>query len=205
MILFYTLLGYIEYPSDVAYPIKLDIRNRDGYPINSGTRSCDRVPDYFGRRKKPDPTGTRPDPNIWCPHTPNIWKISHVLAIPTASNRPSPCYFFSFYSWILWMTTKNNLPQFSDFFEIFSGSNGRNRRRMRTVIDSSEIYSIIFLVKKKIEINFIMSRALVWVAQPKQKKIIVLPTSLKWQFYLCAHFFQCFLPRFKKKILSKLL
>ena len=47
------------------------------------------------------------------------------------------------------MTTKNNLPQFSDFFEIFSGSNGRNRRRMRTVIDSSEIYSIIFLVKKK--------------------------------------------------------
>ena len=149
MILFYTLLGYIEYPSDVAYPIKLDIRNRDGYPINSGTRSCDRVPDYFGRRKKPDPTGTRPDPNIWCPHTPNIWKISHVLAIPTASNRPSPCYFFSFYSWILWMTTKNNLPQFSDFFEIFSGSNGRNRRRMRTVIDSSEIYSIIFLVKKK--------------------------------------------------------
>ena len=38
---------YIEYPSDIAYPIKLDIRN-DGYPINSSTRSCGRVPDYFG-------------------------------------------------------------------------------------------------------------------------------------------------------------
>ena len=58
LILFYTLLGYIEYPSDVAYPIKLDIQNRDGYSINSDTRSCGRVPDYFGRRKKPDPTRT---------------------------------------------------------------------------------------------------------------------------------------------------
>ena len=55
---FNTLLGYIEYPSDVAFPIKLDIRNRDGYPINSGTRSSGRVPDYFGRWKKPDPTRT---------------------------------------------------------------------------------------------------------------------------------------------------
>ena len=57
MILFYILLEYIEYPSDVPYPIKSDIRNHDGYPINPGTRSCGRVPDYFGRRKKPDPTG----------------------------------------------------------------------------------------------------------------------------------------------------
>ena len=54
----YLTRGYIEYPSDVAYPIKLDIRNHDGYPINSGTRSCGWVPDYFERRKKPDPTRT---------------------------------------------------------------------------------------------------------------------------------------------------
>ena len=58
LILFYILLGYTEYSTDIAYPIKSDIRNRDGYPINSGTRSCSRVPDYFGRRKKPNPTRT---------------------------------------------------------------------------------------------------------------------------------------------------
>ena len=44
---------------------------------------------------------------------------------------------------------------------------------MKAVIDSFEIYTINFLMKKKkkIETNFIVSRALFWIAQPKQKKI----------------------------------
>ena len=50
---------HIECPSCVAYPINSDIRSRDGYPIDSDIRSCGRVPDYFGGRRKPDPTGTR--------------------------------------------------------------------------------------------------------------------------------------------------
>ena len=32
--------------------------------------------------------------------------------------------------------------RFLDLFENFSGSNGRNRRRMRTVIDSFKIYMV---------------------------------------------------------------
>ena len=61
--------------------------------------------------------------------------------------------------------------QFSDFLENFAGSNGRNRRGIRAVINSVEIYTV----------NFIMSRADFWVAQPKLKKItiIFLQTSLK--------------------------
>ena len=69
---------------------------------------------------------------------------------------------------MLWVTIKNDLQQFSDFFENLSGSNGRNRREIRAVIDSFETYTINSLMKKKIfETNFIMSRALFWVAQPK--------------------------------------
>ena len=43
--------------------------------------------------------------------------------------------------------------------------------------------------KKIWNYNFIMSRALFWVAQPKQKKIkmIFLPTLLKSQHFLCEH------------------
>ena len=66
------------------------------------------------------------------------------------------------------MTTKNDLQQFSDFFEHFSGSNGRNRREIQAVIDSFETYTINSLMKKTVfETNFIMSKALFWVAQPK--------------------------------------
>ena len=69
---------------------------------------------------------------------------------------------------MVWMTTKNDLQPFSDFLENFSGSNGRNRREIRALIDSFETYTINSLMKKKIfETNFIMSRALFWVAQPK--------------------------------------
>ena len=48
--------------------------------------------------------------------------------------------------------------------------------------------------KNNFKINFIMSRGLFWVAQPKRKKnwIIFLSTSLKWQNTLCANLFQFF-------------
>ena len=50
-------------------------------------------------------------------------------------------------------------------------------------------------MKKKIETNFIIFRALFWAAQPKQKKkIIFLPTLLKWQHSLHANFFSKFFP-----------
>ena len=49
----------IECPSCFAYSINSDIRSRDGYPIDSGIRSCGRVPDYFGGQPKADPSGTR--------------------------------------------------------------------------------------------------------------------------------------------------
>ena len=45
---------------------------------------------------------------------------------------------------------KNDLHQFSDFFENSSGSNGRNRREIRAVIDSFETYTINSLMKKKL-------------------------------------------------------
>ena len=63
---------------------------------------------------------------------------------------------------------KKMTQQFSDFFENFFGNNGRNRRKIQPVMDSFETYTINSLMKKKIfETNFIMSRALFWVAQPK--------------------------------------
>ena len=80
-----------------------------------------------------------------------------------------PYFFFFFFIQVCYgCPQKNDLQQFSDFFENFSGSNGRNRREIRAVIDSFETYTIHFLMKKKIfETNFIMSRALFWVAQAK--------------------------------------
>ena len=72
---------------------------------------------------------------------------------------------------------KDDLQQFPDFFENFFGSHGRNRREIRAVIDSFETYTINSLMKKNIfETNFIVSRALFRVAQPKQ-------TKLKWFFF----------------------
>ena len=47
---------HIECPSCVTYLIYSDIRSRDGYPIDSGIRSCGRIPDYFGGQQKPDLT-----------------------------------------------------------------------------------------------------------------------------------------------------
>ena len=81
-------------------------------------------------------------------------------------------FFFFFFIQLCYGWLQNNdLQQFSDFFETFSGSNGQNRREIRAVIDSFETYTINSLMKKKVfETNFIMSRALFWVAQPKQKK-----------------------------------
>ena len=66
------------------------------------------------------------------------------------------------------MTAKNDLQQFSDFFENLSGSNGRNRPKIWAVIDSFETYTKNSLIEKKFfETNFMISRALFWVAQPK--------------------------------------
>ena len=80
-------------------------------------------------------------------------------------------FFFFFHSSMLWSDDhkKNDLHEFSDFFENFSGSNGRNRREIRAVIDSFETYIIykFFDEKKIFETNSIMSRASFWVAQPK--------------------------------------
>ena len=61
------------------------------------------------------------------------------------------------------------IDQFSDFFENFFGSNVRNRRGMRAVIDSFEIYIINSLMEKKC-LKLISCPKLFRVAQPKQKK-----------------------------------
>ena len=84
---------------------------------------------------------------------------------------------------------------FQIILENLSGSNGRNLQG--AVINSFEIYTINSLMeKKKIETD-VISKALFWVAQPKQKKIeiIVLPTSA-WPYSLGANFFQFFVPFF---------
>ena len=71
---------------------------------------------------------------------------------------------------MLWMTTKNYVYQFSNFLENFFSSNGRNRRKMR-IIDFFEILTRNSLtINKNFETNFGMSRALFWVAEPKEKK-----------------------------------
>ena len=63
---------------------------------------------------------------------------------------------------------KKLLTRIFRFFENFSGSNGRNRREIRAVIDSFETYTMNSLMRKKIfETSSIMSRALFSVAQPK--------------------------------------
>ena len=69
--------------------------------------------------------------------------------------RPSCDHLFLFFivfshPSMLWMITKNDLHQFSHFFENFSGRHGRNYGDMKAVIDSSEIYTINFFIKKKI-------------------------------------------------------
>ena len=79
--------------------------------------------------------------------------------------------------------------QVSDFFEKKFGSNGRNRREMRAVIDFDD--------NKKFETNFIMSKTLFWVAQLKPIKtkknlMIFLPTPLKLPHSLRANFVSVF-------------
>ena len=89
-------------------------------------------------------------------------------------------FFFSFNSSMLWMTTKKWLTTifrflFNFLWQRWSKSSG-NLGRYRFV----KTYTINSLRKKKMfQINFIMSRALFWEAQPKQKKIkmIFLPIS----------------------------
>ena len=118
-------------------------------------------------------------------------------------------YFFFFFIQVCYgWPQKNYLQQLSDFFENFTGSNGRNRREIRAVIDSFEIYTINSLMKKKIfETNFIISRALFWVAQSKWRK-------LKWFFsrLRCNGkipcpliLFQSFFPTYSSKCFSKIL
>ena len=51
---------------------------------------------------------------------------------------------------MLWMNTKKGLTPIFRFFENFPGGNGRNRRGMKAVIDSFEIYTTNSLIKKKI-------------------------------------------------------
>ena len=62
---------------------------------------------------------------------------------------------------------------FQIFKKNFFDNNGRNHRGIRAIIDSFEIYTINSLMKKKFEINFIVSRALFWVAQAKQTRLEV--------------------------------
>ena len=44
---------------------------------------------------------------------------------------------------------------------------------LRTVIKSSEIYTIYSSIKKKLKTNFIMSTVLFRVSQPKRNEIII--------------------------------
>ena len=98
LILFYTLLGYIEYPSHVAYPIKWDIQNRDRYPINSGTR-------LFRATKKTRPDQTRTS-GTRTPLTINIfWKLQFILRV----NITKIC-----------QTTTRNMSQFDFYKEVRS-------------------------------------------------------------------------------------
>ena len=45
---------------------------------------------------------------------------------------------------------------------------------LRPVIDSFEMYTINYFIKKKIGTNFIMSKALFGIARPKKKQKILL-------------------------------
>ena len=90
------------------------------------------------------------------------------------------------------------MTQFSDLKKNFTGSNGRNRRRLRAVIDSFEIYTINSFIKKIIfENNSITSRALFWVVQSKQKKWIF--SQLRWNDHIpyMQMFFKSFLKFFQ--------
>ena len=93
-------------------------------------------------------------------------------------------YYYYYYFWIQvcygWPQKKWLKPMFT-FFGQFLWQQWSYRRGMKAVIDSFEIYTINFLMKKKtkIETNFIVSRALFWIAQPKQKKIFF--SRLRWK------------------------
>ena len=63
------------------------------------------------------------------------------------------------------------------FFENFSGSNGRNRREIRAVIDSFETYTINSLMKKNI-FHHVQSFILGSTTKIKKIKMIFLPYSL---------------------------
>ena len=63
---------------------------------------------------------------------------------------------FFFHSSMLWMTTKNDKTIFR-FFENSSGSEGRDHRGMRAVVDYFKIYIMNSLIKiKKFQMNFII-------------------------------------------------
>ena len=110
-------------------------------------------------------------------------------------------FLFLFFSFKYVMDDHKKMThQFSDFFLNFSSNNGRNRRRIRTVTDSFETYTINSLLKQKFfESNFIVFHcALFWETKPKQKIIIIifLPISLKWHHFLGKIFSKLFLSNF---------
>ena len=86
---------------------------------------------------------------------PRLWMPNVAEAFQAVSTRLWPSLFFFFFFFFFffqvcyWWPQKNDLQQFSDFFENFPGSNGRNRREIRAVIDSFEIDTINSLIKKK--------------------------------------------------------
>ena len=103
-----------------------------------------------------------------CRHLKNLYV--YIWGIPGRFDQAMTLttFFFFFIQVCYRWPQKNDLQQFSDFFKNFSGSNGRNGREIRAVIDFFETYTINYLMKKKIfETNFIMSRALFWVVQRK--------------------------------------
>ena len=118
----------------------------------------------------------------------NYYEIFHfylLIRLHMRHSRPfrpgcDPHYFFFFffsfkyvmYDHKKWLTT------IFRFFENFSGSNGRNRREIRAVIDSFETYTINSLIKKKIFFHHIQSFILGSTTKIKKIKMIFLPTSL---------------------------
>ena len=71
-----------------------------------------------------------------------------------------PPYFFFFFSLFKQVMDeyKKLLTPIFTFFKKFCGNNGRNCRGIRAVIHSFKVYTINFLMKKKILTDFIMSR-----------------------------------------------
>ena len=89
-------------------------------------------------------------------------------------------HFFSF-KYI--MDDQKQMTPIYFFFKFFFG---RHRRSMRAVIELFEIYRINYLMKKIyiFNTNFIISRALFGVVQPKRKKLKLFFFILRWNGHI---------------------